>query len=151
VISIDFLRRHRNSSTDSSHLLSKYRNSFTLKFAIAKLETTIFDLHSDFDKGTIPKQYIKQMKQIDKINRDDQDKETILSVFYKELNIYNQTLLDAKVLELHNCLEPILSLNQSWLLDTSIIHTLGHWYYTYSNHQFPNLQWLCPRARVYSR
>jgi hypothetical protein len=45
----------------------------SLKFAIAKLETTIFDLHSDFDKGIIPKQYIKQMKQIDKTNRDDKE------------------------------------------------------------------------------
>jgi hypothetical protein len=61
------------------------------------------------------------MKQIDKINRDDQDKETILSIFYEELNIDTQTLLDAKLLELHSSLEPILTLNKPWLLDTTTV------------------------------
>jgi hypothetical protein len=97
-------------------------NYTALKFAVAKLETTIFDLHADLDKGLIPKQYVKQMKQINNSSRNEEDKKAILSIFFKELFIQLNATLDIKLAALHTALEPTLTLNKSWLHDQCILN-----------------------------
>jgi hypothetical protein len=85
------------------------------KFAVKKLEDSLHELTTDLAKGVIPKRYAREMKMIDCSIRKEADKKAILTMFYNDLQDELQAQLQTKLVELNNALEPILTLNVTWL------------------------------------